>query len=218
MTKKLNILIACEYSGAVRQAFRKLGHNAISCDLLEAEDNSPYHHQGNVFDIIERNPLNGETWDLMIAHPPCTDLAVSGSRWFPEKIADGRQERALQFVRELMDAPIEHILIENPISVISSKIRKPDQIIQPWQFGDPFQKSTCLWLKNLPLLTHTKIVDKGEFKEWTDKKTGKIKRQATWYYEAFKRGKENRWKDRSRTFQGIADAIADQYSKYLTEK
>jgi site-specific DNA-cytosine methylase len=216
--RPLNILVACEYSGAVRQAFRKLGHNAISCDLLEAEDNSPFHHTGDVFDIINANPINGQPWDLMIAHPPCTDLAVSGSRWFPEKIADGRQDRALQFVRDLMDAPIEHILIENPISVISSKIRKPNQIIQPWQFGDPFQKSTCLWLKNLPLLAHTKIVDKGEFKEWIDKKTGKTKRQATWYYEAFKRGKENRWKDRSRTFQGIADAIADQYSNYILNK
>jgi site-specific DNA-cytosine methylase len=217
--KQLNILIACEYSGAVREAFRKLGHNAISCDLLESEDNSPFHYQGNVFDIIKGNPFNNhQPWDLMIAHPPCTDLAVSGSRWFPEKIADGRQDIALQFVRDLMDAPIEHILIENPISVISSKIRKPNQIIQPWQFGDPFQKSTCLWLKNLPLLAHTKIVDKGEFKEWIDKKTGKVKRQATWYYEAFKKGKEDRWKDRSRTFQGIADAIADQYSNYILNK
>jgi len=139
----VRVLIACEYSGTVRDAFIKKGHDAISCDLLPTDVPGP-HYQGDVFDVI------GKGWDMMIAHPPCTHLAVSGARHFPAKIADGRQQAALDFVRRLMDCGIERIAIENPISVISSKIRKPDQIIQPWQFGHGETKATCLWLKGLP--------------------------------------------------------------------
>ena len=135
----MRVLIACEYSGKVRSAFEKLGHFAVSCDLLPTEKPGiGIHYTGDVFDIIN------EGWDLMVAHPPCTDLAVSGAAWFKEKIADGRQQRALDFVQALMDAPIPMIAIENPISVISSKIRKPDQIIQPWMFGHKETKATCL--------------------------------------------------------------------------
>jgi hypothetical protein len=147
----MKVLIACEYSGTVRDAFTALGHEAMSCDLLPS-DRPGNHYQGDVRDVLY------DGWDLMIAHPPCTDLAVSGARHFSEKIADGRQQRALDFVRLLLDAPIEHIALENPISVISSKIRKPDQIIQPWQFGHGETKATCLWLKNLPSLVPTDIV------------------------------------------------------------
>ena len=183
----MRVLIACEYSGRVREAFRKLGHDAWSCDLLPSEDDSPYHYQADV-DIF----LKGD-WDLMIAHPPCTDLAVSGARHFKEKIADGRQQRALDFVQRFMDASIERICIENPISVISSKIRKPDQIIQPWQFGHGETKATCLWLKNLPKLTPTNIVEGRE---------AKVHRMPPG---------PNRWKERSRTYQGIANAMAEQW-------
>jgi site-specific DNA-cytosine methylase len=185
----MKVLVACEYSGRVRQAFRDLGHDAWSCDLLDSEDDSPFHYQGNVFDIIYHNG-----WDLMIAHPPCTDLAVSGARHFAEKIADGRQQRALDFVQALMDAPIEKIAIENPISVISSKIRKPDQIIQPWQFGHGETKATCLWLKNLPLLKPTDIVEGRE---------ARVHKMPPG---------PNGWKERSRTYEGIAKAMAQQWS------
>jgi site-specific DNA-cytosine methylase len=183
----MRILIACEYSGAVRDAFRARGHDAMSCDLLATEVDGP-HYQGDVFDVL------GDGWDLMVAHPPCTDLAVSGARHFPAKIADGRQSAALDFVRRLLDAPIERIALENPISVISSKIRKPDQIIQPWMFGHGEVKATCLWLKNLPLLTPTNIVDGRE---------ARVHRMPPG---------PNRWKERSRTLPGVAAAIADQWS------
>lgn len=183
----MKVLIACEYSGAVRDAFRALGHDAMSCDLLPTEVEGP-HYQGNVFDVI------GDGWDLMVCHPPCTDLAVSGARHFPAKIADGRQGRALDFVRRLLDAPIDRIALENPISVISSKIRKPNQIIQPWMFGHGEVKATCLWLKNLPLLTPTDIVDGRE---------ARVHRMPPG---------PNRWKERSRTLPGVAAAMAHQWS------
>jgi len=181
------VLIACEYSGRVRDAFAAAGFDAWSCDLLPTDQPNGNHYQGSVLDII------GNGWDLMIAHPPCTDLAVSGARHFAAKIADGRQQRALDFVRLLMNAPIERIAIENPISVISSKIRKPDQIIQPWQFGHGETKSTCLWLKNLPLLKPTNIVEGREQRIWKMPPG------------------PDRWKKRSETFQGIADAMAEQW-------
>jgi hypothetical protein len=200
----MKVLIACEYSGAVRDEFIKLGHDAMSCDLLPTDSLGP-HYEGDVFDIIN------DGWDMMIAFPPCTHLALSGSQWFKEKIADGRQQQGLQFVRDLMNAPIEKIAIENPIGIISTQIRKYDQIIQPYMFGDPFQKSTCLWLKGLQPLIATDVVDKGEFKEWIDKKTGKKKRQATWYAETWGKG-DLRWKIRSQTFPGIARAMAEQWS------
>lgn len=150
----MNVLVACEFSGVVRRAFRLKGHNAWSCDFLPAEDDSPFHIQRDVRDILSK------PWDLMVAHPPCTHLAVSGARWFKDKREE--QEEALDFVRLLMGASIPRICVENPISIISTRIRKPDQIIQPWMFGHPETKATCLWLKNLPLLFPTNIVEGRE--------------------------------------------------------
>jgi hypothetical protein len=195
---KLLVLIACEYSGVVRRAFAARGHTVMSCDLEPSDDNDPMHYQGDVRDLLHKK------WDLMIAHPPCTHLAVSGARWFKEKPEKAAlQEEALEFVRLLMDAPIEKICIENPISVISTRIRKPDQIIQPWQFGHEASKSTCLWLKNLPLLTPTNIVGKGEYV--TTKGGNRIPK---WYNLP---PSPDRGKLRSRTFEGIAAAFASQW-------
>ena len=195
----MRVLIACEESQAVCIAFRKLGHEAFSCDILECSGGHPeWHIQGDVIEQLTKG------WDLMIAHPPCTDLAVSGARHFPAKIADGRQQKALDFVQKLLDAPIEKICVENPVSVISSKIKKPSQIIHPWQFGHEAEKTTCLWLKNLPLLTPTKIVGKGEFYV-----SPSGKRFSTFYNKTTVKG--NRAKSRSKTFQGIADAMANQW-------
>jgi hypothetical protein len=199
----MRVLIACEYSGAVRDEFIRLGHDAMSCDLLPTDKPGP-HYEGDVFDIIN------DGWDMMIAFPPCTHLALSGSQWFAEKQKDGRQDEALQFVRDLMNADIPKIAIENPIGIISSRIRKYDQIIQPYMFGDPFQKSTCLWLKGLQPLIATDVVDKGEFKEWVGK-NGKKKKQPLWYAESLSQG-DLRWKIRSQTFPGIAKAMAEQWS------
>lgn len=199
----MRVLIACEYSGIVRDAFTKKGHDAISCDILPTESNGP-HYQGDVFDIIN------DGFDLMIAHPPCTHLAVSGARWFKDKQQE--QADALEFVRKLLAAPIPRIALENPISIISSRIRKPDQIIQPWQFGDEAQKTTCFWLKELPLLVHTNIVGKGEF--YTSPSGKKL---PSWYGDTVVDGKKIGWntpeikKIRSKTFQGIADAMASQW-------
>ena len=180
----MRVLVACEFSGVVREAFRKLGHEAWSCDVLPTD--IPGKHQvGNVLNFL------GDGWDLMIAHPPCTHLAVSGARWFKDK--KDEQIYALKFVRKLMDAPIERICIENPVSIISSKIRKPDQIIQPWQFGHGETKATCLWLKNLPPLKPTNIVEGRE---------AKVHKMPP---------SKDRWKLRSITYQGIADAMAQQW-------
>lgn len=210
----MRILVACEESQAVTKEFRKLGHEAFSCDLLPCSGGHPeWHYQQDVFEVIDKG------WDMMIAHPPCTFLAVSGARWLYNKDGTKNEERwqnqseALDFVQRLMDAPIDKIAIENPISVISSNIRKPDQIVHPYHFGDKASKSTCFWLKNLPKLEPTNIVEKGEFKEWIDKKTGKTKRQATWYYEALQKAKTpaERRTLRSKTFKGMAEAIADQW-------
>ena len=196
----MKILVACEYSGAVRDELIKLGHMAVSVDLLPGEGvYNSMHYQGDVRDLLE-----GE-WDMMIAHPPCTHLAVSGARWFKDKVVE--QAEALDFVQMLMDAPIPHIAIENPVSVISSKIRKPDQIVQPWMFGDPFTKTTCLWLKNLPTLVPTNIVSKGE-RHIT--KSGKS--LPAWYNLP---PSEDRAKIRSKTFPGMAQAMAEQWSRYV---
>lgn len=184
----MRVLVACEYSATVRDAFRELGHDAWSCDLLPTDGDPEYHFQGDVVEI-----MYGRGWDLMIAHPPCTHLSVSGARHFAAKIADGRQQRALDFVQLLMDAPIERIAIENPISVISSKIRKPDQIIQPWQFGHGETKATCLWLKNLPKLEATDIVEGREQRMFRLPPS------------------PDRWKIRSTTYKGIAKAMANQW-------
>lgn len=182
----MRVLIACEYSGRVRDAFKAKGHDAWSCDLLDTEVEGQHFKQN-----IEKILSHGIKWDLMIAHPPCTHLAVSGARWFKEKQQE--QLEALDFVRFLMDAQIEKICIENPISIISSKIRKPDQIIQPWQYGHGETKATCLWLKGLPKLNATRIVSGREAKVWKEPPG------------------PDRWKNRSRTYQGIADAMAEQW-------
>lgn len=183
----MRVLVACEYSGRVRQAFRALGHDAWSCDLYEpAEDGSPWHLSGDAVRIAREGG-----WDMMIAHPPCTHLAVSGARWWKDK--EREQAEALDFVRSLMNAPIVRIAIENPVSRISTAIRKPDQIIQPWMFGHGETKATCLWLKNLPPLTATNIVPGRE---------AKVHRMSPG---------PDRWKERSRTYQGIADAMAAQW-------
>jgi site-specific DNA-cytosine methylase len=200
----MKILIACEYSGTVRDAFIKAGHDAMSCDLLPTDVPGPHYH-GSVFDVIN------DGWDMMIGHPPCTHLAVSGAAHFAKKIADGRQDEALDFVRRMMEADIKMIAIENPISIISSRIRKPDQVIHPWQYGHSTTKATCLWLKNLPLLKPTNIVDKGGYKMWVSQKTGKTKKMSDWFYETSCLPQSQRAKARSKTFQGIADAMALQW-------
>jgi site-specific DNA-cytosine methylase len=191
----VRVLVACEFSGVVRRAFRARGHDAWSCDLLPAEDASERHLLGDVRNYL--GTYNG--WDLLIAHPPCTHLAVSGARHFAAKQASGVQQEALEFVQELLDAPIPRIALENPISIISSRIRKPDQIIQPWQFGHGETKATCLWLKNLPKLVPTDIVEG---------RVARVHRMAP---------SPDRWKERSRTFAGIADAMADQWGGFALE-
>ena len=195
----MHILIACEYSGTVRDAFIRAGHDAMSCDLLPTDVPGP-HYQGDVFDIIN----NG--WDMMIAHPPCTYLSVSGMHWTARGLRDPQlTEDALDFVTRLMAAFIPRIAIENPISVISSRIRKPDQIINPWQFGHDASKRTCLWLKNLPLLTPTEIVEprivNGK-KRWANQTDSGQNRLPP---------SDDRWKIRSETYTGIAQAMADQW-------
>lgn len=189
----MRVLVACEFSGVVRRAFRALGHDAWSCDLLPAEDGSEFHIQGDALKAIYKDDFyHHAQWDLMIAHPPCTHLSVSGARWFKDKKEE--QDKALEFVQDLMDAyPCTRICIENPISVISSRIRKPDQIIQPWMFGHGETKATCLWLKNLPKLKPTNIVD------------GRVPR-----IHHMPPGPD-RAKERSRTYEGIARAMAEQW-------
>ena len=214
----MRILVACEESQAVTKEFRSLNYEAFSCDLLDCSGGHPeWHIKGDAL----KEAYSGK-YDIMVAHPPCTFLSVSGARWLYNKDGTKNKERwrnqtnALWFVRKLMEAPIEKIAIENPVSVISSQIRKPDQIIQPWQFGDEAQKTTCLWLKNLPLLSPTKIVTKGEFVEWLDK-NGKKKKQPKWYYDALSDANTNeeRRSIRSTTYLGIAKAMANQWSKNL---
>lgn len=183
----MRVLVACEYSGTVRDAFLSAGHDAMSCDLLPTDADGP-HYQGDVRDVLN------DGWDLMIAHPPCTHLAVSGARWFKDKQVE--QAEALAFVRLLMDAPVPRIAIENPVSVISSRIRKPDQTIQPWQFGHGETKATCLWLKGLPKLTPTNIVDG---------RVNRIHRMPP---------SPERWKLRSTTYKGIATAMAAQWGNH----
>lgn len=181
----MKVLVACEFSGIVREAFARRGHDAWSCDLLPTEIPSEKHYQGDVRDILTQG------WDIMVAHPPCRYLAISGARWF--KGREKEQEDALAFVQLLMDAPIEKIAVENPLSVISTRIRKPDQIIEPWWFGHPEKKRTCLWLKNLPRMVPTNIVE------------GRHPR-VLWESPS-----KDRWKNRSRTLTGIAEAMADQW-------
>lgn len=182
----MKVIVACEFSGIVRDAFIRAGHRAVSCDLLPSERPGP-HIQGDIKEVDLKQ------FDLMIAHPPCTHLAVSGARWFAEKKAE--QADAIAFVLWLMEAPVEKIALENPVSVISSRYRKPDQIIQPWMFGHGETKATCLWLKNLPLLQPSKIVEG---------RSNRVHREPP---------SPARWKNRSRTYEGIAQAMAEQWGK-----
>ena len=195
----MRVLVACEYSGTVRDAFIRAGHYAASCDLLPGESPLGDHYQCSVLDILDHG------WDLMIAHPPCTHLAVSGAAHFAAKQASGVQQEALDFVRALLDAPIPRIALENPVSIISSRIRKPDQIVQPYQFGHDASKKTCLWLKGLPLLKPTQMVEprlvdgKPRWENQTNSGQNRLGPSP------------DRWKKRSTTFQGIADAMAKQW-------
>jgi hypothetical protein len=199
----MRVLIACEYSGAVRDAFIKEGHDAMSCDLLPTDSPGP-HHQGNVMDIIDQD------WDLLIAHPPCTYLCSSGLHW--NKRVPGRQEKtenALRFVEELLAAPIPMIAIENPIGCISTRIRKADQTIQPYQFGHDASKATCLWLKGLPTLKPTRYVEPrivNGLKRWANQTDSGQNRLPP---------SKDRWKIRSETYSGIAEAMAQQWSKVV---
>lgn len=197
--KQLRVLVACEYSGTVRDAFRDLGHDAVSCDLLPTDAPGP-HHKGDVSEVIYAG------WDMMIAHPPCTYLSVSGMHWTKRGLRDPQlTEDALDFVRLLMAAPIPRIAIENPISVISSRIRKPDQIVQPWQFGHDASKATCLWLKGLSPLVATQTVEPRMVngrKRWANQTDSGQNRLAP---------SIDRWKIRSQTFTGIACAMALQW-------
>jgi len=184
----MRVLVACEFSGVVRDAFWHRGHYAISCDFFPSMGTGYiYHYRGDVFDIID------DGWDLMIAFPPCTHLAVSGARWFKEKRRDGRQQTAINFFMNLVNSPIKKIAIENPISIMSTVYRKPNQIIQPWMFGHGETKATCLWLKGLPKLKPTNIVNGRE---------ARIHKMPP---------SKNRGKLRSITYQGIADAMASQW-------
>jgi hypothetical protein len=206
----MRVLLACEESQAVCSEFRALGHDAFSCDILECSGPNPeWHIKGDVLEIINQN------WDMMIAFPPCTHLAVSGARHFDQKKQDGRQEKGIEFFMKMVNAPIPKIAIENPIGIMSSIYRKPDQIIHPYYFGDSYSKSTCLWLKGLPKLTHVRPedsplfpdqvthVDKGEFITFSSGK-----RMAKWYNQASGNGHL-----RSKTFPGIAKAMAEQWGK-----
>lgn len=206
----MRVLIACEESQAVCKAFRKLGHEAYSCDIKECTGGKEdWHIQGDIMEVI------GQGWDMMIGFPPCTHLAVSGARHFEEKIKDGRQQGAIDFFIKLANCNIRHIALENPVGIMSSKYRKPNQIIQPWQFGDSAQKTTCLWLKNLPHLKHTNVVDKGMFyispsgkkmPSWCCDPVGKDGKKLAYNSEEIKTL-------RSKTFPGIANAMANQWSK-----
>lgn len=220
----MKVLVACEESQAVTIELRKLGHEAYSCDLIECSGGHPEWHirqdvlsllNGDcVFVTVDGNihTIKGK-WDMIIAFPPCTHLAVSGARHFEEKIKDGRQQQGIDFFMKFVKADCPRIAIENPIGIMSSKYRKPNQIIHPWMFGDKFTKSTCLWLKGLPNLEPTNIVEKGEFFEWIDK-NGKKKKQAKWFFDALKNAKtaDERSKIRSKTFPGIAKAMAEQWT------
>lgn len=239
--KILNVLVACEESQRVCTEFRRLGHNAFSCDILKCSGGHPeWHFNQDVLEVIRNNGglleigeeyyIEGK-WDLMIAHPPCTFLAVSGARWyyhpddkdlpieqrrphpkFPNRATD--REEGVVFFMDLINAPIEHIAVENPVGIMNTRYRKPDQVVQPYYFGDEASKSTCLWLKNLPLLKPTKIVGKGEMVELSSGK-----RLPKWYSDALSKAKtpEERRNLRSKTFPGFAKAIAEQWSAYLLQ-
>ena len=234
----LNVLVACEESQRVCTEFRKLGHNAFSCDLVDCSGNHPeWHFKQDALQVItngggilqngKEHYING-TWDIVIAHPPCTHLAVSGAAWFEKKRADGRQKDGIEFFCQFLNIDCKYVMIENPIGIISGDYVKkwfpdlaekyglpkaPTQIIQPYMFGDAFEKKTCLWLKNLPQLVPTNIVQPPERTKFKSGIT-----MPTWYAEAFKLKPEERAKVRSKTFPGIAKAIAEQWSEYVAKE
>lgn len=219
----MKVLVACEFSGVVRDAFIKLGHDAMSCDLLPCDSDLGPHYQGDVRDLW------GKEWDLIIAHPPCTHLASSGARYFEQKRKDGRQQEGIDFFMEMINAPAPRVAVENPVGVMSTQYRKPDQIIQPYYFGHPESKATCLWLKNLPKLEPTQIMEPVWQKnaDGTDYKDAKGKRYSPAHFQSYIKGarwanqtpsgqnklgpSKDRWKIRSVTYQGIADAMAAQW-------
>lgn len=199
----MKILIACEESQAVTIEFRNLGFDAFSCDLQDCSGGHPeWHFKQDIFEVIDMG------WDAMIAFPPCTHLAVSGAAWFEQKRKDGRQQEGIDFFMAMVNAPIKHIAIENPVGIMSKLYRKPNQIIQPFMFGDPVKKTTCIWTKNLPRLHPTNIVTPEIITLRTGAKFSK------WDYE-ISMDRENRAKLRSKTFPGIAKAMATQYGSYL---
>ena len=235
----MNILVACEESQRVTEEFRKLGHNAFSCDIIDCSGGHPeWHIKSDVLPLLNGycgfNTCNGDwhylncKWDMIIAFPPCTHLAISGARWFPQKRADGRQRNAIEFFAQFLNADCDKILIENPVGIMSGNYvkeyfpdlaekydlpRKPSQIIHPWMFGDNFSKQTCLWLKGLPnLIPEVTEQPEMEYKEWVTK-DGVKKRQNKWYFDALSLDPVERAKVRSKTFHGIAHAIATQYGK-----
>jgi len=196
----LKVLAACEYSGVVRDAFKKLGHDAWSCDFLDTEIPGQ-HYQGDIKDIY------GRDWDIVICFPPCTYIASSGIHWNARRPGRAAQtEEAIEFVKYLLSSKTKYVALENPIGVLSTRVRKPDQIIQPWQFGHPESKATCLWLKNLPPLKPTNILEKPLSGRWSNQTPSGQNKLAP--------GKD-RWKDRSRTYQGIGNAMAFQWSEYI---
>lgn len=199
----MRVLVACEFSGTVREAFRAMGHDAISCDLLPADDGSSHHYQGDVLGLLKV----ADPFDLMIAHPPCTYLTSSGLHWNKRNPERAQQtEEAIEFVRALLNAPVKRIALENPVGCISTRIRKPDQIIQPWQFGHPESKGTCLWLKNLPLLKPTDVLTMPKCGHWANQTPSRQNKLGP---------SPDRWKLRSVTYAGIARAMADQWTGEL---
>ena len=219
----MRVLVACEESQRVCMAFRERGHEAYSCDIIECSGSHPeWHIQGDVIPLLNGNcefqTMDGERhtvggrWDMIIAFPPCTDLAVSGAAWFAEKQHDMRQQKSCVFFMYFVLANCDRIAIENPVGIMSTVYKKPTQIIQPWMFGDNYNKTTCLWLKGLePLIPEIAEKPELEWFEWVDSKTGKKKRQPKWFADAWKLPPEERAKVRSKTFPGIARAMAEQW-------
>lgn len=205
----MKVLVACEFSGVVRDAFRAKGHDAWSCDLRECEAHEKWHLVGDVFDCLD-SPTFGEPWEMLIAFPPCTHLASSGAQYWKMKQRDGRQQQAMQFVLDLYNCPIRHIAIENPTGILSTLWRKPDQIIHPYQFGDPYMKRTCLWLKNLPKLQSTEVVE--PVAHWHGGvRRGGLKKDGTRTPSRLPTALKYGEKERSRSFSGIAAAMAQQW-------
>ena len=222
--KRMNILVACEESQAVTKELRNLGHNAFSCDIMECSGgHDEWHIMGDVIPLLNGNcdfdTVNGDRhvqygkWDMIIAFPPCTDLCVSGARHFARKIADGTQQKSIDFFMNFANADCDKIAIENPVGIMSSNYKKPNQIIHPWMFGDGQPKKTCLWLNGLERLECSVTEPpEMEYVEWEDRKTGKNKRQPKWYFDALKLKPKDRAKVRSKTFPGIAKAMAEQWA------